>query len=174
VRTRFQNLSEFFCLFEFCPFCRKRTVPIVSFPSAGKCNLNNKFLTLSFKNSGAFDFTIGLLDNKLYSVNDMILESSFIVIGMKCKKFHFFYSGTCHIIHEKLCIDAIALDKIHFIRILPYEGHFVANNYFQESTTKILITKNRSTHELTLPLVDFNFLSKKEIDKRLKTIQLLG
>ncbi len=172
---QFNNLFDFFNYIEFCPLCKKRTEPIITLSGfrAGTIDNNNlNLLPASLFN----EFSINLFDNKITEsfIYNNFDNMSKLLISRQCRKYHFFYSGTCSLLKSKLLIESIILEKIHFIRVMPNSIHIVANNDFTNLLSTVHITVNYSTKTITVPLVNFDFTSKKEIDKKLKIIQLLG
>lgn len=177
MKVNFSNLAEFFDLFEFCPFCGKRTVPVVVAPSGLKCEVTNELLIANEVDTNNPKLSLGIKTNKIH-VAELIRDCEnrdiyCIVVGKRCNKFHFVYSGSCYLYVGKLCIVNVELDKIHFLRSSD-EEYFSVNNFVRTNLTYIYMTKDQNTRELRMPLVDFNFASKKQIDNQLKIIQILG
>lgn len=171
----FENLYDFFNFVEFCPFCKGRTSPTVAFSAATVCVVDNKNITILDSAVNGGEFNINLFNNSINSVYKSALRSaeSKIVFGKQCNKYHFFYNATANISKETLKINNIILDKYHFIRIHG-KTHFTVNGSISQNLTNIRITTTDfKTKELTLPLIDFNLLSKRKIDLKLKNIQLL-
>lgn len=175
VVQQFNNLFDFFNYIEFCPLCKKRTEPTITFAGFLSGSLDNNNLNL-LPASLFNEFSINLFNNKItenYNYNNC-KNSSKLIIGRQCRKYHFFYSGTCNLLKNLLYIDSIMLEKIHFIRMMPDSVHMAVNNDFTNSLSTVHITVNYFTKLITLPVIDFDFSSKKTIDKKLKIIQLLG
>ena len=184
----FKNLIDFFSFIEFCPICKSRTTETFILPSS-VAELSGKELIIL---AGSFTddkepppieydifwkkFTINLFDNTIssnYSLSDFPSTIS-LIIGRQCNKYHFHYNGIANISKAKLILDSITLDKYHFIRQLG-SNHFTVNNSFSKSATSIrLTTPDFQTREITLPFIEFDLSSKKRIDHKLKSIQLLS
>lgn len=175
---KFINLFDFINYIEFCPICRKRLElsVFVSFAfQTDSWKLNNNCLNL-FSQYHFNNISIDLINNSvvLNGYFDSLKTSSSFTIFKECKKYHFYYSGTCNLLKNKLIIDDIILEKYHFIRILPISKHFVVNTNFTNNTTTVILTTDYVSKEWAMPIIDFDFSSKKKIDNKLKTIQLLG
>ena len=171
---QFNNLFDFFDYIEFCPLCKKRTEPTITFAGFLSGSLDNNNLNL-LPASLFNEFSINLFDNKItdsYIYNNCD-DPSKLIIGRQCRKYHFFYSGTCSLLKNLLYIDNIILEKTHFIRMQD-SSHMTISNDFINSFSTVYITANSTTKKLSLPIIDFDFSSKKAIDKKLKIIQLLG
>jgi hypothetical protein len=184
----FRNLFDFFNFIEFCPLCKKRLTETIIFPSSISTLEGKELVIIAGSFESNFDqqpiftddpfwkkITINLLDNNIsknYSLYDYP-ENNSLIVGRQCNKYHFHYNGIANISKSKLILDNIVLDKYHFIRI--HGGiHFTVNGSFSKSQTIIRITTpDYHTRELTIPFIDFDLLSKKKIDNKLKNIQLL-
>jgi hypothetical protein len=175
VAQQFNNLFDFFNFIEFCPLCKKRTEPIITLSGMSGCELNNSYLTVFQQDSNKkilIDlFNNNIIENYLQFISPDVPK---LIIGRQCNKYHFYYSGTCDLLKDKLLIDNIILEKNHIVRMLADSVHFIVNNDFNNSISTIHITSNYLTKTITMPLIDFDFSSKKLIDKKLKIIQLLG
>lgn len=172
MQTQFNNLFTLFNCIELCPLCNKRLELIITLRSLLSWQLQKQKLLIFTQNN---TFSIDTLDNSVCNnYNSYINEDLKLLISLQCKKYHFFYSGYCNIIKEKLHIENIVLEKIHFVRILKDSTHFVVNNNFNNLSSTVYITRNYSTKELKLPIISFDLSSKKLIDNKLKIIQLLG
>lgn len=143
---------------------------------ASMCEIGSKELMFCDFQTPWPKFKINLLDN---TISKNYLDSSYpenatITIGKQCNKYHFYYNGTASLIKGRLTVSDITLDKYHFVRI---HGplHFVVNGNLIKSSTSIRITTpGFNTKEIILPFTHFDLSSKKKIDTKLKTIQLLG
>lgn len=184
----FKNLFDFFSYIEFCPLCKKRLTETITFPSSVAALTGTELIIIagSFLDNpeqSLFDndifwkkITINLLDNSVSRSYNLCNneENNTIIIGRQCNKYHFHYNGTANLSKTKLILDAIKLDKYHFIRIHK-DIHFTINADLQQSTTSIRMTaQDFHTRELVIPFVEFDLSSKKKIDTKLKHIQLLG
>ena len=170
---QFNNLFDFFNYIEFCPLCKKRTSPIITLHGYHSNTINNTDLIFSPAQKELKKFSINLFNNKIsenYCSQESLLR---LIIGKQCNKYHFFYTGTCTLLKNELYVSNILLEKSHFIRNQS-TIHFVINNDFINLISSVHITVNYSTKIISLPLMDFDFSSKKKIDKKLKIIQLLG
>jgi len=140
------------------------------------CDIGSKELIFCDFQTPWKKFKINLLDNTVsenYS-DSSYPEHSTITVGKQCNKYHFFYNGVAFLTKERLAITDIKLEKYHFVRI---QGplHFVVNGNFMMSSTSIRITTpGFNTKEIVLPFTNFDLSSKKKIDTKLRTIQLLG
>lgn len=161
----FPNLFSFFSYIEFCPLCKARTTECVIYPTT-QCTLSSKNILLFDDVSKSF--SINLLDNSISG--NYSRKSDELIIGKRCNKYHFFYSGSATISNTH--INNISLNKLHFIRIHNMT-HYVINNSFETNITSIRVTENFQTQEISLPLIEFDFSSKKKLDTKLNHIRLL-
>lgn len=141
------------------------------------CELNNKELVVYPSSAiSSRKFSIDLFNNKLSkSYAEAVYPNvSQVVIGKQCCKYHFFYNGIADVYKKSLMIKNIRLDKYHFIRIHG-PTHFTVNGSTVNDFTNIKITTpDFKTKELSLPLINFDFSSKRKLDAKLRNIQLLG
>lgn len=176
MSTSFDNLYDFFNYIEFCPLCKNRTTSFITSPGGITCGMDNKELTIySSSSTSTHQFSINLFTNEVSKPYSIYRSgTSQIIVGKQCNKYHFFYNGVLDISGKELLVKRIRLDKYHFIR-MHGTTHFTVNGSLLSGSTNIRITTpDFQTKELSLPLIDFNFSSKKKIDSKLRNIQLLG
>lgn len=164
----FKNLYEFFNYIDYCPLCNSRIVATSMFP-AFDCEFNGKLLNIS--DGEKQHFSIDAINNNI--VGSQLPTSEHLFPRRQCAKHHFFYSGILTISNSRDYIKSIELCRYHFIRIKP-NIHFTINGYYKDNFTSIrMTTPDYKTKEFSIPLIEFDFSSKKKIDNKLKHIQLL-
>lgn len=172
MNRTFTNLNDFFNHMEFCPLCGSRMHMIATITSGTHEFIKNQLVITTDDN---IVVRINLLYNTISSSYNLLdKKNNTIVVGRQCNKYHFFYSGIAKVFKKKLVIKEITLSKYHFIRM--HKGiHYTVNGSFIDNITNIRITLNDFTSkEISLKLINFDFSSKKLLDKKLKYIALLG
>jgi hypothetical protein len=169
VRT-FTNLYEFFTELERCPLCHARMTPLVSFAFLYDCRVIQKQFMASSTNHSE-PLLINLVDN---SCNRTLRNpnKSKIYIGQQCHKYHFQCYIEAKINNKKQCLTNIKLNRIHFLKQIK-DTYFAVSSHYDIGTTSTIITRSAQSREIILPVVDFDFSTKKLAGK-LKTIELLG
>lgn len=177
---QFKNLFDFYSYIEFCPLCKSRTsanstISALKIPTS-PCIMRGQELVFVEYSRPLQRLSINLLDNTIsrnYS-DSSYMDKCFISLGRVCNKYHFYYEGSATLLKDSLTVSDITVDKYHFVR-MHGSLHFVVNGSFSKSTTNIRITTpGFHTKLLDLPFINFDLSSKKNIDAKLKTIQLLA
>lgn len=122
------------------------------------------------------EYKVNLFSNAISSnyLNSRFPEHADLHLAKRCGKYHFMYTGVVRLHKEKLLAFDVFFKKYHFIRIHG-TTHFSVNGNLENGLTSITITRNNfRTTEISSPFINFDFSSKRKIDKKLRNIQLLA
>jgi hypothetical protein len=174
--VEFNNLYEFFNYIEFCPLCKKRLTPAILWPTSNGYRLTGQqFVCYWMEKDNDIIFNINLLNNDVDVSNSYLIHSinSNIIIGQRCNKYHFQYTGSFSLNINTKKINNIKLNKYHLLQRIS-DNYFSINTYFDPNIlTSIKVSGHgNETKEITLDTI-FNIDSKKKIINKLRNIALL-
>ena len=173
TQTNFVNIFEFSNYTNKCPLCNSKNYLTIYPQFEG-----NQFYTkneICLSDAGKLIYSFNIFTNKI--TGDMFKHYSGnyvdFLIRNSCNKYHFFYEAMLLISYDNMTVEKIDYNRYYFTRTLKDTTHFAINSYIKTNSTNIRMTKNFNTTIIDLSLMEFDFSSKKKIDKKFKNIQLL-